>query len=130
VTPIAEFLMARIAEDEVTAQEAFVDEHLIRSLRSIVRSAPIPGGEITHIVRWQPTRVLAECEAKRRVVELHFAYAERWGQVDLLGGEPDTCATCHFGNDEGGQPFPCDTLRLLALPYAGDHPDYDPAWRL
>jgi hypothetical protein len=54
-----------------------------------------------HIARHDPARVLAECEAKRRIVEMH-AYQEE-----------------HFTPDE---------LRALALPYA-DHPDYREEWR-
>jgi hypothetical protein len=57
-----------------------------------------------HIARWDPARVLAECEAKRL----------------LLQREP--CDDTGVGDD------PCHHLRALAVPYA-DHPDYREEWR-
>lgn len=57
---------------------------------------------MAHVARWDPARVLAECEAKRRIVELNvYAY------------DDPPYRYC---------------LRLLALPYA-DHPDYQESWR-
>lgn len=73
-----------------------------------------------HIARHDPARVLAECESKRRVVALHSRghecpHSEDGGHADWYG--------------EGDERWPdCQTLRLLALPYA-NHPDYDKAWR-
>lgn len=49
-------------------------------------------------------RALAHCEAKRRIIRLH------------------PCDDCGAGDD------PCETLRLLALPF-DVHPDYDERWR-
>ena len=60
---------------------------------------------VQHVVRWDPARVLAECEAKRRIVE-------RYGYLYEHG-------------DSGDMRW---VLPLLALPYAS-HPDYDPVWR-
>jgi hypothetical protein len=57
-----------------------------------------------HLARWDPARVLAECEAKRRIVK----FAEYW-----LGATEGMEAEFVLGS--------------LALPYA-DHPDYDEAW--
>ena len=60
-----------------------------------------------HIARWDPARVLAECEAKRRIIE-------------LCGG---------WVPDRDVSPLAADyILGLLAVPYAG-HPDYDEEWR-
>lgn len=78
-----------------------------------------------HIARHDPARVLAECEAKRRIADMHTSDAT-WD-----GGEE--CAQCSFheayeGFNDVSETFPCTTLRLLALPYA-DHPDYDEKWR-
>lgn len=61
-----------------------------------------------HIVRWSPARVLAECEAKRLIVERHSN-----------GGHGD-CSWC--GGDTGGL-YPCADLCDLVSVYA-DHPDY------
>jgi hypothetical protein len=96
---LTEFLLARIAEDEAEAPEY----HLVtcRAIGSPCFCA-------------HPARVLAECEATRRIVDVH--------PPDHL--EPDICATC-ASHAEG---YPCRTLLFLALPYA-DHPDFDEEWR-
>jgi Family of unknown function (DUF6221) len=61
-----------------------------------------------HIVRHQPVRVLAECEAKRR-------------RVGILVAAMEPGATTYAG--------PAGVLlKLEALPYA-DHPDYREEWR-
>lgn len=80
---------------------------------------------LDHIARHDPTRVLAECEAKRRILEMHTPDST-WD-----GGEE--CAQCSFheayeGFNDVSEPFPCTTLRVLAAVCA-DHPDYDEAWR-
>ncbi|GEB16678.1 hypothetical protein NSI01_49930 [Pimelobacter simplex] len=59
-----------------------------------------------------PDRVLAECKAKRRIVELH---------------EPGPGAWCSETCDSES-PIGCDTLLALASVYA-DCPDFNPAWR-
>ncbi len=93
---LVEFLLARIGEDEKDARDW------------------LPYARVRRLERW-PERILAECEAKRRIVVLH-----------------NTALDAHtvIGSDfEQGQVWMADaSLRLLALPYA-DHPDYDPAWR-
>lgn len=78
-----------------------------------------------HIARWDPARVLAECEAKRARIELHT--------VDHR--ENDTvCYRCMVNCDvQWGssvaqyEDWPCTPLRLEAAPYK-DHPDFDPSW--
>jgi hypothetical protein len=98
---IAEFLLARIAEDEAVA----------RAARGAVDALPVGEGYsevklpevFDHVARWDPARVLAECEAKRRIVGIHQEPAE-WQLVSDM------------------------TLRVLALPYA-DRNDYRPEWR-
>lgn len=117
MTTLAEFLLARIAEDEAVALRA----------RDNAGSFAVPD----HVVRFSPPRVLAECEAKRRIVELHEISSEVLGNATLYG-----CAICDCMSDDDGEYYVgrvdevdgCATLRLLALPYSG-HPDYDPDWR-
>jgi len=111
MTDLAEFLLARIAEDETGARQAVGDGPASWTARpywfTASLSADIPGvttdelhlDHAQHIARWDPARVLAECEAKRRVVM--------------------------FMSDEYHEP---EVLGLLALPYA-DHPDYREEWR-
>jgi hypothetical protein len=64
-----------------------------------------------HIARWDPARVLAEVEAKRRVLDEH---------------PPDGDGFCGDGIGLVGckWSYPCPTVRLLAQPYAGR-----PGWR-
>ena len=85
------------------------------------------------LFRSKPSRVLAECEAKRRIVELHVPdrHLENWYWTQRK------CAECgglwhvitpfakptDIGPEQG-----CLTIRLLALPYA-DHADYREGWR-
>lgn len=109
---LVEFLKARLAEDEQTAREAGNRRWLIEDNMISLWPENEHDGFMTwptrsdarHAVHWQPERVLAEVEAKRRIVERHTA-----------------CDDTSFGE-------PCEDLRLLALPYA-DHADYDEAWR-
>ena len=61
----------------------------------------VRGRDAEHIAAWNPARVIAECRAKRRVVEAR---------------EGVDAATHDL------------VLRTLALPYA-DHPEYREEWR-
>ena len=114
---LADFLLARIAEDESVAREAtpghwvadrdFLDTesgeggdaYIYASGQMIVGAAS--DEDAAFVERNDPERVLAECEAKRRIVE-RFA------------------PTCN-GYSE--------LIAILALPYA-DHPDYREEWTL
>lgn len=66
----------------------------------------------------QPTYVLADLAAKRRIVELHTRYEPNAHEC------PGDFST--FAVAEGA---PCPTLRALAQPFA-DHPDFRPEWKL
>ncbi len=95
---LTEFLLARIAEDEAGARQG--QRH---------------GGVQAAVC----TRVLAECEAKRRIVELHAD----GGRNAWIGDRFVNWCTADKAT------WPCQTLRLLALPYT-DHPGFDPVWRI
>lgn len=82
MTTLTDFLLARIAEDEADVADPAAALH------------------------YAPDRVLAECEAKRRIVERHS------GCDEVSYGDTSTCPDA----------------RDLALPYA-DHPDYRPEWK-
>jgi hypothetical protein len=149
------FLLARIAEDEVrvtTIPDWYCTDsargegwgsrgdcrlcghYMFDGTEDVTEQAYYEHLEDTH----RRARVLAECEAKRRIVELHkievAAFRAYGGEEGVTFVEPDSfedittrrwmCSTCHNIGDDG----PCSTLRLLALPYA-DHPDYDDPWR-
>ncbi|MFH9403281.1 DUF6221 family protein [Streptomyces sp. NPDC017638] len=80
---------------------------------------PVPTVQGEHIVRHDPARVLHEIDAKRRLLELHAP-----DQMEYVDG--DVCMVCDV---RGEEPFyPCATVRLLALPYAG-RPGYREEWR-
>ena len=102
MSDLAEFLAARIREDEDAARfNASVDDASL---------SPCPfsvvGGDC-----WTPARVLAECEAKRRIIR------------DLYAG-----AGLDNEWDAGYTNAIAEVLRRLALPYA-DHPDFREEWR-
>jgi hypothetical protein len=114
---LADFLLARISEDEAVARAAFRlvgerevggwywsnagDAVFVDDTEHVVAGGPwqqlMHQPFAHHIARWDPERVLGECAAKRRVVE-----------------------------HEQGRPT--TVLRHLALVYAG-HPDYREDWR-
>lgn len=82
----------------------------------------------------EPAFVLADIEAKRRLLELHELEVEKIAQApfDPMTGErrPDefvvTCDVCGWASDDPASA--CHTLRLLALPFAA-HPAYDESWK-
>lgn len=88
---------------------------------------------IAHIARHDPARVLAEVEAKRRIIAEHYAAL-------LDGSNPiQACRQCSDRRPDSDplshsdrwlrlEPAPCLTVRLLALQYAG-HADYRKEWR-
>jgi hypothetical protein len=90
---IADFLLARIAEDEKVARDK----------------------------EWEPARVVAECEAKRRIIEREHVecggHPGPWMPHDDYG--PGYC----WREDEHNM-----TLTDLAAVYA-DHPEYRDEWR-
>jgi len=118
---LTEFLLARIAEDEAVARAASqtARDGSMAQWRDECRDGGNPGqsrvwngvGQAVvshayhdqgpHIARFDPVRVLAECEAKRRIVE-------DWGKWQTYNGE--------------------ELMQELALPYAS-HPDYQNEWR-
>lgn len=74
-----------------------------------------------HIARHDPARVLAEVDAKRRILDEHGASG---GTCRTCCGEPDREVRWD-GEEEAvewaraDKPWPCPTVRLLAQPYAG-----------
>jgi hypothetical protein len=64
MTDLAEFLLARIAEDEAVAREA------VRWSEGASQWGDSGEPDWEHIARHDPARVLAECDAKRRIVQM------------------------------------------------------------
>jgi len=127
---LSDFLLARIADDERAAQSEWdwmIERHgpdfWSTGEGAVMDSEWSLETDRDATLHVSPRRVLAECGAKRRIVELH-----REELIERLDDEfPGTPydALCVVDNDD----FPCTTLRLLALPYA-EHPDYDPEWKV
>lgn len=88
----------------------------------------VSAADRTHIARYNPARVLAECESKRLIIELHRPWESVEGEA-VLNMSRDVCHVCHSarGNWLMHDDWPCDTLRLLAVPYR-DRADFDPSW--
>lgn len=135
---LADFLLARIAEDEaasIAAPGASWEAECIGSEGYVVYGPVRVDGlgrtqsarctyerwednkaNAVHIARHDPARVLAECAAKCRIVEMHGGAPPFY--VDPCDAhDPITCET-----------VPCPTLIALAARYA-DHPDFREDWR-
>lgn len=110
MSALTTFLLARIAEDEEVARATAIppwtsDGHYVGNHTWI---AEVDGPEDgRHIARWDPARVLAECEAKRAIV--------------------GHCASGLANGSFGESTLAEATVRCLAQVYA-DHQDFDPAW--
>ncbi len=134
---LADFLLARIAEDEKLAREAYEENPAAtwetnRTYDGVYRlelpsthpdsdsygmgeDIRLPREMAKHIARHHPTRVLAECEAKRQIAHNVAAWtaAKEYAPGDnIVAIERELVRV----------------LRYLALPYA-DHPDYREEWR-
>jgi hypothetical protein len=129
------FLLARIAEDEAIAQAAtpgpwdaiHVPDRLsqpegdwtVGSDASFICTTNYDDdrcrNDSAHIAHYNPARVLADCAAKRKIVE--------WiGEQIEMNRPPNATNSEVLWLAE-------DVLRALALPYA-DHPDFLPGWKL
>lgn len=157
MSDITTFLLARIAEDEQLAREAlrlteprqrwsvtetwgevsdrsgtvnqlFYVTAWANGSHAIGRSAQADDRAVyDHLARHDPARVLAECEAKRRIVELHSG-DEPLRAHDCPGRSwLDDEAVAYIGGERVTYVHPCPTLRALAVAYR-DHPDYQQEW--
>ena len=119
---ITEFLLARIAEDEQGAQAA--TGHRVNWLRMCDSIAERTDADVGLFVNdHDPTRVLAECEAKRRIVTLMGYVRESWENTHSGQGRvmwPDI--------NRREKHHALTILELLAAVHA-DHPDYREEWR-
>lgn len=119
---LTEFLLARITEDEAVARRG--SRHNAREVYA---------NDNYGCLLVDPARVLAECEAKRRIVERCRPFvAVVWRESDRLLASafdethmPTLAHSAPIWPNEHAEA----TLRDLALPYS-DHPDYDEAWRV
>jgi hypothetical protein len=123
------FLRARLDEDEQVARatpypwpwaedEDEVGHVWAEGLNLVVKDAYPENAR--HIARWDPARVLAEVEAKRRILD--EVVPEVDGMDERINGEWGIGSIAE--DDYASVPL----LKLLALPYAA-HPDYREEWR-
>lgn len=103
---LSEFLLARIESEEKVARKREAEWEARGMTERMWRMSPD-----------SPRRMLAECEAKRRIV------GERARSYELALPSSDN-EDWHMGHASGLY----DAMRLLALPYA-DHPDYYIGWK-
>jgi hypothetical protein len=137
MTALSEFLLARIAEDEEAARHSLDGD--IEYLPSVTTKR----GDVIYLGVTHPTRVLAECEAKRKIVALHESWLtlvqtpaklERDDDGNLdnyvfrMSQEIAWLTTREYVTRFGTDPPTAPMLAALAAVYA-DHPDYDEEWR-
>ena len=122
---LTDFLLARIAEDEADAREAYYEgqwwlpeeEAVVAADRDLEPIMLLDRKcDAAHAANWSPARVLAECEAKRRIVDDAVAFDVE--DASGISGDFARAAKHAFR----------DAVSHLASVYA-DHPDYDPDWR-
>ncbi|MFG3311847.1 DUF6221 family protein [Streptomyces albidoflavus] len=121
------FLRARLDEDEAVARAASPgpwrpdeegDEVLAVDGIVVAEGFALSGRQlratVDHIARHDPARVLAEVEAKRRIVQAHAKWCEGRCEAKYPEGGFDAA---HYWS-----------VKSLAAVYA-DHPDYREGWR-
>ena len=120
---ITEFLLARIGEDEARAQVMWDEKVRRRAVGQTVSP------------NWPtPDRTLAECEAKRRIVERGRSQCSGYEDQDEFDDDHhypdpewafcDGCAAAESADADWQW-----TLRVLASIWAA-HPDFQPEWRV
>jgi hypothetical protein len=143
MTDLATWLRAQLDEDERIALAASPgpwkpnaehDEVLAVDDERVADGFALSGNQlratVDHIVCWDPARVLAEVDAKRRVLDLHAPFTDYAGRIRC-----EHCTElCHSRSGLGCEDpadaiHPCRTVLLLSLPY-GDRPGFDPRWAL
>jgi hypothetical protein len=124
---LTEFLLARIYDDECLARMAFADHNGNGPDWSEQWSGAVEmggdehelllcndSGVSRHIENFDPARVLAECEAKRRIL-VTFSMIEKMPRSGLQ------ISTLEWDVME-------DSVKALAWVYS-NHPDYLPEWK-
>ncbi len=119
---LAEFLLARIAEDEERARDWGWEVAGGINNGGSTRTWYETAWRGAERVGFPPARVLAECEAKRRIVE---RWQETAPTVPVWGG---SAGWADSRTQEINETLAEEVLPFLALPYA-DHEGYRQEWR-
>lgn len=146
MTEVADFLRTRIAERRALAEaategpwEGVVDHHQRGVVDASVWSdklgyyitEKISSGErheadALHIAANDPAAVIADCDAKLAIVDMHPPEEIPEHSRRSWQGFTIQCASESwkvYSDAENRVEYPCRTLRLLAQPFAG-HPDH------
>lgn len=136
---ITEFLLARIAEDEAVARAAAWvpdpdepdDDYDNPWAKDHGEFASRGGAKFTHILRNDPARVLAECAAKRAIVELYERHRENRDarRHPRARAAEDYVAVQDRRKQEARTRVAEDVIFHLAAVYR-NHPDYQHEWTL
>jgi len=121
---LTDFLLARIAEDEAMAEKA----------GSFTPWTDVFQNDNYGHLTVQPSRVLAECKAKRQIVRLGPSECSGYADQDEFNWkhypDPDYSGHCDgCSASESADSVWRSALRALASIYA-DHADFDEAWAL
>lgn len=117
MSDLTEFLLERIAEDQERAE--FVRQQTEGNNWTPHEPWKLSWHDEYDLLCIEPTRALAECEAKRTAIEA------AWATYLRIEGEWGSCrgqAALSEAND-----YP-DVIRAFAAVYA-DHPDFHEEWR-
>ena len=132
MSDIVEFLEARIAEDEAEARAA-IDCESHENAGYVTTILVAHDGHRHGVISVGPSRVLAECAAKRVIIAVHHPHDHGGEHGDAVFC--DECQWDHGDNSpridnqpvEGFGAHPCRTLAVMASVYR-DHPDYRSEW--
>lgn len=125
MSDLTEWLLACIAEDEAVARDALAESNLAAVFESpIIHHESATVAE--HVVRHQPSRVLAVCKAHRAIVEHQRALAEAWETLGDALDRTDDGGGTDDEDEEDDTPLPL-VLRALATIYA-DRPGWREEW--
>ena len=116
---ITDFLLARITEDEAVARAA-IETTVPDKWENSTQTGNYYPADVAFWDSITPARILAECAAKRAIVELHKQSGIRWVGFPRADKQESYCVHDNHSS-------PCETLRALAAIYA-DHEDYQQEW--
>jgi hypothetical protein len=123
VTDLAEFLNARLDEDEAAAKAAWGVEWDWRYVAQPFGERPSIAHTV-HMARHDPRRVLREAETKKAIIALAFEYEQK---IDGEWGCGHNAEEIGAGECRDIKPDGIGILRQLAAVYS-DHPDYREEW--
>lgn len=134
---LATWLRVQVDEDEATTRELlyWAQQTILTLQDPRLLGKCIPGWHDWPKVERICTDRLAEIDAKRRIVDDHYVIERKVGWTDDEGEERQShlpvCVVCvpkYSRIDTRTQVGPCNTVKLLAMPYAGRY-GYQEEWR-